>query len=197
MGMKDYDFFKAEERLRNDKFAFEALIDLKRGMLTLLEGEQSKEHAKLKKRYTKDIQKYEESLALVTIELETMQAEYFGAQEEKESSLPEDILQMSTNTVSGIEEFNKRNEELIKFQAQAKELLKEITRIKKLTPEQVQMLESFLNHLENIYAGLESQIVEEKKIVDELNIKSFREVGELIDAIDRFQKGYWPPKQMQ
>ncbi len=195
--MKDYDYFKAEEKLTNDIFACEAIIKLKEGLISLLESQQGAEHIKIKKRYIKEVQKSNEVLTTTNAELSALRDAQFGVEEEKKEPLPDYILEMSDRTIGDIDNFNKHNETLTKLKVQIKELEKELARIKKSSPEQIMELEGFAKQLETLKIGLIAELAELEGLVKELDSKAIKGVADLIDAIDRYEKGYSSPKQMQ
>ena len=197
MGMKDYEFFKAEEKLINEVYSYEAVIKLKEGLITILENRQGAEIERIRKRYAKEIQKSNELLASTNAELSAMQEAQFGGKEDKKDTLPEYITQMSDITISDIDNFNKHNETLIKLRVQIKEIEGEISRIEKGSSEQIKELEIFIKQLKTLKEGLVDELVELESLVRELDTKALRGVADLIDAIDRYEKGYGPPKQMQ
>ncbi len=195
---KDFEYYKAEEELTNRILFLQAVIELKQGLISMLEASQGSEYAKLAKRYVKDIQKGEESLLLANNELKNLQESNIEAEpKDKKEELPAEILKMSDDAVAGIDEYNKNNENLIRMQAQIKELTREIARLQKLSPEVVQEISEFVAQLIALKTTLSSDAERLEKIVDELNLKSLKEVHELIDIIRRYEKGYWKPAQMQ
>lgn len=197
MAMKDYDFFKTEEKLINSIYAYEAVIKLKERLIDLLENRQGAEIQKIRKRYAKEIQKSNDLLSSTKIELSALEQAQFGGEEEKKDPLPEYIMQMSDSTIGDIDNFNKHNETLIKLRVQIKEIEKETAKIKKGAPEQSKELEIFVKQLETLKEGLVAELAELERLVQELDTKALRGVADLIDAIDRYEKGYGPPKQMQ
>lgn len=196
MAMKDYDYFKTEEKLINSIYAYEAVIKLKERLIDLLENRQGAEIEKIRKRYAKEIQKSNDLLSSTKIELSALEQAQFGG-EEKKDPLPDYIMQMSDSTIGDIDNFNKHNETLIKIRVQIKEIEKEIAKIKKGAPEQSNELEIFVKQLEALKEGLVAELAEIERLVQELDTKALRGVADLIDAIDRYEKGYGPPKQMQ
>ena len=195
---KEFEYYKAEEELTNRILSLQAVIELKQGLISMLETSQGSEYVKLAKRYVKDIQKGEESLLLAKNELKNLQEANIEAEpKEKKEELPAEILKMSDDAVAGIDEYNKNNENLIKMKAQIKELSREIIRLQKLSPEVVQEISEFIAQLIALQTTLSSDAERLEKIVDELNLKSLKEVHELIDIIRRYEKGYWKPAQMQ
>ena len=197
MAMKDYDFFKTEEKLINSIYAYEAVIKLKERLIDLLENRQGAEIEKIRKRYAKEIQKSNDLLSSTNDELSALEQAQFGGEEEKKDPLPEYIMQMSDSTIGDIDNFNKHNETLIKIRVQIKELEKETAKIKKGASEQSKELEIFVKQLETLKEGLVEDLAELERLIQELDTKVLRGVADLIDAIDRFQKGYGTPKQMQ
>lgn len=197
MVMKDYDYFKAEEKLINSVYTYEAIIKLKEGLISLLEMNDGAEAVKLKKRYAKEVQKNGELLDSAKAELTALHDAQFGGEEEKKEPLPDYILEMSDRTISDIENFNSHNETLIKVGVQIKELEKEIAKIGKLTPEQLEEVESFMKKLGIVKDGLVEEFAKLEQLVQELDTKTLRGVGKLIYAIDSHQKGRPQPKQMQ
>ena len=85
--MKDYDYFKAEEKLINSIYAYEAVIKLKEGLIALLESRQGAEIEKIRKRYAKEIQKSNDLLSSTNDELSALEQAQFGGEEEKKDPL--------------------------------------------------------------------------------------------------------------